>query len=201
VEIAVSDSGPGVPREQRDLIFELFHRGADGGRARACPARWWRSGRFLKISVATGEQALTIERVPPAAATMIGWTAEVPLKSATAIEFGPSPVAEYEARLSVCAPTLAAAFSVAFARATRRSVRAAGVRAARARATKSIMPHAAIALKQGAGRLIRDETDRGVLMICDPRMLTKLYGKRIWRSLPPMKRTRELDDVIAFFSG
>jgi len=63
------------------------------------------------------------------------------------------------------------------------------------------LPRAVINVKQGAGRLIRDETDRGVLMICDPRMLTKPYGKRIWRSLPPMKRTRELDDVIAFFSG
>ena len=62
------------------------------------------------------------------------------------------------------------------------------------------LPHAVITLKQGAGRLIRDETDRGVLMICDPRMLTKSYGKRIWQSLPPMKRTRELKDVESFFS-
>ncbi len=62
------------------------------------------------------------------------------------------------------------------------------------------LPHAVITLKQGAGRLIRDETDRGVLMICDPRMLTKTYGKRIWQSLPPMKRTRELKDVEAFFA-
>ena len=62
------------------------------------------------------------------------------------------------------------------------------------------LPRAVINVKQGAGRLIRDETDRGVLMICDPRLISKPYGKRIWRSLPPMKRTRELDDVIAFFS-
>ncbi|MFA7317874.1 MAG: ATP-dependent DNA helicase [Sulfuricella sp.] len=62
------------------------------------------------------------------------------------------------------------------------------------------LPHAVITLKQGAGRLIRDETDRGVLMICDPRMLTKSYGKRIWQSLPPMKRSRELKDVEAFFA-
>ncbi|MDP2829556.1 MAG: ATP-dependent DNA helicase [Sulfuricellaceae bacterium] len=62
------------------------------------------------------------------------------------------------------------------------------------------LPHAVITLKQGAGRLIRDETDRGVLMICDPRMLTKSYGKRIWQSLPPMKRTRELAEVVSFFS-
>jgi ATP-dependent DNA helicase DinG len=61
------------------------------------------------------------------------------------------------------------------------------------------LPRAVINVKQGAGRLIRDETDRGVLMICDPRLITKHYGKRIWRSLPPMKRTRELGDVIVFF--
>lgn len=61
------------------------------------------------------------------------------------------------------------------------------------------LPRAVINLKQGAGRLIRDETDRGVLMICDPRMITKSYGKRIWQSLPPMKRTRQLVDVESFF--
>ncbi len=61
------------------------------------------------------------------------------------------------------------------------------------------LPQAVITLKQGAGRLIRDETDRGVLMICDPRLVSKSYGKRIVKSLPPMKRTRELDEVIAFF--
>jgi len=62
------------------------------------------------------------------------------------------------------------------------------------------LPHAVITLKQGAGRLIRDETDRGVLMICDPRLLTKQYGKRIWQSLPPMKRTREVVEVEKFFA-
>ena len=62
------------------------------------------------------------------------------------------------------------------------------------------LPRAVINVKQGAGRLIRDEADRGVLMICDPRLISKPYGKRIWRSLPPMKRTRELDEVLAFFS-
>ena len=62
------------------------------------------------------------------------------------------------------------------------------------------LPRAVINVKQGAGRLIRDETDRGVLMICDPRMLSKHYGKCIWRSLPPMRRTRELDEVLAFFA-
>jgi ATP-dependent DNA helicase DinG len=61
------------------------------------------------------------------------------------------------------------------------------------------VPQAAISLKQGAGRLIRTETDRGVLMICDPRLVDKPYGRRIWQSLPPMRRTRELDAVLAFF--
>ncbi|MDR2173545.1 MAG: ATP-dependent DNA helicase [Burkholderiales bacterium] len=61
------------------------------------------------------------------------------------------------------------------------------------------LPQAAINLKQGAGRLIRTETDHGVLMITDPRLVEKPYGKRLWRSLPPMRRTRALEDVIAFF--
>ncbi|MEP7157546.1 MAG: ATP-dependent DNA helicase [Betaproteobacteria bacterium] len=63
------------------------------------------------------------------------------------------------------------------------------------------VPHAAIKLKQGAGRLIRDETDRGVLMICDPRLVEKPYGKRIWQSLPPMKRTRHEAEAVAFFQS
>ena len=63
------------------------------------------------------------------------------------------------------------------------------------------LPRAVINVKQGAGRLIRDETDRGVLMICDPRLITKPYGKRVWRSLPPMKRTRDLAEVLAFFES
>lgn len=62
------------------------------------------------------------------------------------------------------------------------------------------LPYSVITLKQGAGRLIRDENDRGVLMICDPRLITKSYGKRIWQSLPPFKRTRALTDVQAFFA-
>ena len=63
------------------------------------------------------------------------------------------------------------------------------------------LPQAAISLKQGAGRLIRAETDRGVLMICDPRLVDKPYGKVLWRSLPPMRRTREVDEAVAFFSA
>jgi len=61
------------------------------------------------------------------------------------------------------------------------------------------LPRTIINLKQGAGRLIRDESDRGVLMICDPRLISKHYGKRIWQSLPPFKRTRVEADAVAFF--
>ncbi|MBJ9623541.1 ATP-dependent DNA helicase [Burkholderia multivorans] len=61
------------------------------------------------------------------------------------------------------------------------------------------LPQAVITLKQGAGRLIRAETDRGVLMICDTRLVDKPYGRRIWQSLPPFKRTREIAVVQDFF--
>jgi ATP-dependent DNA helicase DinG len=63
------------------------------------------------------------------------------------------------------------------------------------------LPRAVITLKQGAGRLIRDEADRGALMICDPRLVDKPYGKRIWRALPPFRRTRALSEVEAFFAS
>ena len=63
------------------------------------------------------------------------------------------------------------------------------------------LPRAIITLKQGAGRLIRDESDRGVLMICDPRLISKPYGKRIWQSLPPMTRTRVEAEAVAFFGA
>ena len=63
------------------------------------------------------------------------------------------------------------------------------------------LPQAILQLKQGAGRLIRDETDRGVLMICDPRLYSKPYGRTIRASLPPMLATRELQDVVAFFEA
>jgi ATP-dependent DNA helicase DinG len=62
------------------------------------------------------------------------------------------------------------------------------------------LPYSVITLKQGAGRLIRDENDRGVLMICDPRLISKSYGRKIWQSLPPFKRTRDLAEVEAFFT-
>jgi ATP-dependent DNA helicase DinG len=63
------------------------------------------------------------------------------------------------------------------------------------------LPRTVINVKQGAGRLIRDESDRGVLMICDPRLISKPYGKRIWRSLPPMKRSRDVEEALAFFAA
>ena len=61
------------------------------------------------------------------------------------------------------------------------------------------LPHAVITLKQGVGRLIRDVNDRGVLVICDPRLVTKSYGRVFLNSLPDMKRTRDFDEVVAFF--
>ncbi|HIP52486.1 MAG TPA: ATP-dependent DNA helicase [Chromatiales bacterium] len=62
------------------------------------------------------------------------------------------------------------------------------------------IPQAAIALKQGAGRLIRDAADRGVLVLCDIRILTKPYGRIFIDSMPSMARTRELSDVQRFFA-
>ena len=62
------------------------------------------------------------------------------------------------------------------------------------------IPDAVIRLKQGAGRLIRDEQDRGVLMICDARLQSKGYGKKFVEALPPMRRTQSLQDVQRFFA-
>ncbi|TAM00195.1 MAG: ATP-dependent DNA helicase, partial [Rhodanobacter sp.] len=63
------------------------------------------------------------------------------------------------------------------------------------------VPSAVIALKQGVGRLIRDVRDRGVLVLCDPRLTSKGYGKLFLASVPPMPRTRDLLDVQAFFEA
>lgn len=63
------------------------------------------------------------------------------------------------------------------------------------------IPTAVIALKQGAGRLIRDIHDRGVLMLGDPRLVSKAYGRIFLASLPPLPRTRRLADVQAFFAA
>lgn len=64
-----------------------------------------------------------------------------------------------------------------------------------------LLPNAVIALKQGAGRLIRGADDRGVLMLCDPRLRSKGYGRLFLASLPPMPRTARLEDVQAFFAA
>jgi ATP-dependent DNA helicase DinG len=62
------------------------------------------------------------------------------------------------------------------------------------------LPNAVIALKQGAGRLIRDIDDRGVLVLCDPRLRQRSYGRVFLNSLPGMRRTGDVRDVHDFFS-
>ncbi|NNM00874.1 MAG: ATP-dependent DNA helicase, partial [Gammaproteobacteria bacterium] len=63
------------------------------------------------------------------------------------------------------------------------------------------VPEAVLMLKQGAGRLIRDVDDRGVLMICDPRLARRSYGRIFLKALPPMRRTAALEEVQAFFAS
>lgn len=60
------------------------------------------------------------------------------------------------------------------------------------------LPNAVIALKQGVGRLIRDITDKGVLMIADPRLTSREYGRNILASLPQLPRTRDEQRVLNF---
>ena len=60
------------------------------------------------------------------------------------------------------------------------------------------LPEAAVSLKQGAGRLIRSETDRGILVVCDNRLSTMSYGRRLVRGLPAMRR---LEDHAAFLDA
>lgn len=62
------------------------------------------------------------------------------------------------------------------------------------------LPQAVIAMKQGVGRLIRDMSDTGVLMICDPRLISKSYGNVFLQSLPKMPKTRKLEVVERFFN-
>ncbi len=62
------------------------------------------------------------------------------------------------------------------------------------------IPQAVITLKQGAGRLIRDVQDKGVLVICDPRLVTRQYGQIFIKSLPDMKRTRSIDTAVSFLN-
>lgn len=60
------------------------------------------------------------------------------------------------------------------------------------------LPQAVLALKQGAGRLIRDAEDAGILALCDPRLTGKSYGRRFLASLPPFYRTREPATALRF---
>ena len=63
------------------------------------------------------------------------------------------------------------------------------------------LPQAVIALKQGAGRLIRSETDHGVLVLCDPRLTGKGYGRVFLDSLPPLPIARSLAEVESFLAA
>jgi ATP-dependent DNA helicase DinG len=63
------------------------------------------------------------------------------------------------------------------------------------------LPQAVLSLKQGVGRLIRDYDDYGVIMICDPRLREKSYGRIFLRNIPAMPVTSELDEIQAFFSA
>jgi ATP-dependent DNA helicase DinG len=56
------------------------------------------------------------------------------------------------------------------------------------------LPEAAVALKQGAGRLIRSETDQGILVICDPRLTSMGYGRKLISGLPPMRLLKSADE-------
>ena len=60
------------------------------------------------------------------------------------------------------------------------------------------LPAAAMALKQGAGRLLRSERDRGLLVVCDARLAERPYGRILLRSLPPFSRTRSAEEAMAF---
>jgi ATP-dependent DNA helicase DinG len=69
-----------------------------------------------------------------------------------------------------------------------------------------MLPHAALRLKQGFGRLIRSGTDRGVVVIADPRIVTKGYGRGLLEALPPARRkigrwSEIVEDVRAFYAG
>ncbi len=63
------------------------------------------------------------------------------------------------------------------------------------------LPAAAMALKQGAGRLIRSETDRGLLVICDARLRTRGYGRKLLRSLPPFAPLQNQDEALAWLEA
>ena len=63
------------------------------------------------------------------------------------------------------------------------------------------LPRAATLLAQGAGRLIRSATDRGVVAVLDPRLATASYSSYLVKSLPRMRRTRDRDEALAFLHG
>ena len=63
------------------------------------------------------------------------------------------------------------------------------------------LPLAALALKQGAGRLLRDQSDFGVIVLCDPRVSTKRYGRLFLQCLEPMPATSSLNDVSGFLAA
>jgi len=63
------------------------------------------------------------------------------------------------------------------------------------------LPQAVIALKQGVGRLIRDVSDKGVMVICDNRLVNKPYGEVFLNSLPAMKRTRNIEQAVTFLKN
>jgi ATP-dependent DNA helicase DinG len=67
--------------------------------------------------------------------------------------------------------------------------------------TEHQVPQAVLAMKQGAGRLLRDETDYGVIVLCDPRITSKSYGRMFLRSFEPMPSTARLEDVQHFFES
>jgi ATP-dependent DNA helicase DinG len=62
------------------------------------------------------------------------------------------------------------------------------------------LPQAVLAMKQGAGRLLRDQDDYGVIVLCDPRITTKSYGRVFLRSFEPMPSTSSIDDVAQFLA-
>ncbi len=63
------------------------------------------------------------------------------------------------------------------------------------------LPQAIIALKQGVGRLIRDVTDQGVMVICDDRLVNRPYGQLFLKSLPDMRRSRDINKASAFLTS
>ena len=69
-----------------------------------------------------------------------------------------------------------------------------------------MIPHAALRLKQGFGRLIRTAGDRGAVVLCDPRVVTKAYGRRLLEGLPPARRIQGpwallRQELTAFYSA